>query len=509
MMRRGSRPHSCRPHRAGAALAMIAAGLCACATPKDVRRLQREPPAEPWRANGVMRAARGGNEIDPAPDVMPPVQRTELKNGLTLLVVEDHSLPIIDASLVVRAGATLDGKDAGLAHLTWDLLDEGAGSLQAVTIDTAFADIGSKVVSRAGRESGSVGARFLKQHLDRALELLGMIVLKPTFSQADFDRIKKLHVDYLTAREGDPDAIAEQVLAASIYGAEHPYGQPLEGLAPSLDKLKVTAVKKFWADNASPKTAALVLAGDVTLDEARVLAEKHLGKWRGAAKATKAPDTPPARSRTQIVVVDIPGAPQTHLRLGRALLSAGESDEAAMVIVNAVVAGLSTSRLGQSLRDERRIAHNVRSSMATRIGPGPFVISTTVEAERTGEAIGELLRQLDLLRQSGITEEELTLARVACANAFLALRSSSTHQVVAAGHIFEKSLPPDHQAQLLSSLKQLSLAAVQQAVQRALALEDFVVVVVGDRAAVETALQGKDLGTTTFLKRDGTPDQVK
>ncbi len=479
------------------AVTLVVTG-CATAKDADGAGKVRQPPDEPWRAT---RPVAG----PPAATPLPTFQKAELKNGMTLIVVEDHALPTIDASLVVRAGASLDGREAGLAHLTWDLVDEGAGPYNAAGLDNAFADIGTRLSSSGGREHGRIDVRFLKQHADKAVELLALVAQRPSFAPLDFDRLKKLHVDALKAKEGDPDTIAWQTLASRIYGADHPYGQPADGTAASVDKLRLASVKRFWADNVGARAAALVLVGDTTLEEARPLVEKHFGKWRGGGKASKPPPPPRPRTGLQIVVVDFPGAPQTAIRVGRALLAAGDPDEPATVVLNQVLGGMFSSRLNLKLREEKQWTYGAFSSFEPRLAPGPFLLGADVQTPNTVDAVVEFLAQLDALKAGGATEAELALGRAAYVKSLPSWFALPPQQVSVAAALFTLSLPLEHHATLLDAVNAVTAEQVKAAADRAIVRDDLVVVLVGDRAAIEPGLADKNLAPVTYLNRDGTP----
>jgi predicted Zn-dependent peptidase len=485
--------------RSALALALALApllGAMGCTTAKDTRRFDvREAPDEPWRQR---RPPAGPRPVTP----LPTLQKTELKNGLTVIVVEDHGLPTIDAALVVRAGSALDGRELGVSTLTWDLLDEGAGTFHAAGLDNAFAEVGSQITSIGGRDSGALEVRFLKQHADRVVELMALVLQKPTFAAVDFDRLKRLQLDALKAREGDPDALALQVLEASVFGADHPYGAPIDGTTASVEKIKLASVKRFWSENFGPKHAVLVLAGDVTLEEARALAEKHLGRWRGAAKPVKQPPPPKPRTGMQVVVVDTPGAQQTRIRIGRALLPAGDPEEPAMIVLNQVLGGMFSSRLNLKLREEKQWTYGAFSSLEPRMGVGPFVVGADVETAATMEALVEMLAQLDALR-TGVTEDELALGRAAYSRSLPALFALPPAQVELAADLFVRGLPLDHPAKIVEGVNGATGEQVKAAAMRAVVPDDLVIVLVGDRAVFETALKERDLGTLTVLNRDG------
>ncbi len=470
----------------------------ACGTSKDSQRSDeaRVAPKEEFRALRPV--------SPPPPELKLPVfQKAELKNGLTIILVEDHALPTVHTSVVVRAGAALDGKDAGLADITWDLLDEGAGSLNAPGLAIAFADLGSEVESSGSREYGSVRSQFLKKNVDKGLELLAMVVQRPTFASGDFDRVKKLHIDALKAKEGDPSTLSSQVLVAEVYGFDHAYGHPYDGTAATVDKVRVNAAKRFWSDHAGPKNAALVLVGDVTLDEAKALGEKHFGKWRGGGKAAKPPSAPKPKTANKLFVIDFPGAPQTQIRFARALLAVNDPDEAAMTVMNQVLGGMFSSRLNLKLREEKQWTYGAFSSIDTRIGPGPFLLGADVQTVNTGDAVKEIFDQLDTLKTGGVTDEELGLSKQNFVKSIPGLFNLPPLQVDVATELFAMGLPLDHYEKQVTAVNAVTSEQALKAAQRAIVKEDFVVVLVGDRKAIEEGLKDKNLGQVVFLNKDG------
>ena len=492
-----------RPTRIGLLACAVAASVVAvsCATTRDKgdEDVYRVADKEPWRDT---RPAAGAA----APLTFPAFQRAELKNGLTIVVLEEHGLPTVHATLVVRAGTAMDGRDSGLANVAWDLLDEGTGDLTAPALANAFADLGADVSSSASREYGNLSVEVLRPELERALDLMSQVAQRPAFSPSDFERLKKLQLASLKGKEGDPETLGWQVLMAEVFGADHPYGHPGDGTVASVEKLKVAAVKRFWSEFAGPKNAALVFVGDISVNDAKALSEKQFGKWRGGpAKAPKAPTTPKARKGTKIVVVDFPGAPQTMIRLGRPLLAAADADLASATVMNQVLGGMFTSRLNLKLREEKQWTYGAFSSVDARYGVGPFIVGTDVQADKTGDAIAEVFAQLDTLKTGGITEAELGLAKANYLRSLPGLFAVAPLQTAEAAWAFALSLPADHHQKLAASVEAVTAEQAKAAAERAIVKEDMVVVLVGDRATIEAGLVGKDLGEVVFVGRDGQP----
>jgi predicted Zn-dependent peptidase len=483
---------------AGVVAAVTFGGACATTQEKN-DNTPRIAADEPWRATRPAAA-------EPAPVVFPTFQKIDLKNGLTVILVEDHSLPTIHAAVVVRAGTAMDGRDIGVANLAWDLVDEGTGDLGAAALANAFGDVGATVSSRASREYGMLMVKVLKPDVDGALHLLGQMAQKPAFNGADFDRVKKLRLASLAGKDGDPETLAWQILLRDVYGADHPYGHPGDGTVASVEKLKVNAVKKYWSEHTGPKNAALVLVGDVTPDEAKAWAEKHLGKWKGGpSKAPKAPPTPKPKAKTRVVVIDFPGAPQTMIRMARPLMSAADPDHAAAIVMNQVLGGMFTSRLNLKLREEKQWTYGAGSGVDARLGVGPFYVATDIQTDKTGDALVEIFAQLDTLKTGGVTDEELALAKANYLRSLPGLFAVSPLKLNEAAQTFALQLPQNHQETLAAAVEAVTAEQVKAAAERAIVKDDLVVVLVGDRKAIEAGIEGKDLGDVAFVNRDGTP----
>jgi zinc protease len=479
-------------------MALMVLGAACTTSTKGTVAGGRTPPNEPWRTT---RPPTG-----PAPEFkLPNFQRAELKNGMTVYVIEEHGLPMMTVSVVVRAGSAQEtAKEAGLAALTYALLDEGAGNLNQLALANEFAALGTKVETYTAREFGAVNVELLKKHADKGLDLLSTVVRKPTFAQADFDRVRAQMTSALKGREGDPGAIADAVGQTLIFGVDHPYGHDENGTASTLEKLNAARVKKFWADNAGPKNAALIIAGDITLEEGKALGEKHFGKWTGTAKPPKAPADPKPREATKIAFVDVPGAPQTVVRFGRAVMARGDADEPAMLMFNEIFGGSFSSRLNLKLREEKQWTYGAFSGVDRRLGKGPFGVFTDVQTPNTVDAVVEILAQIDAVKTGGVTDDELKRAKEGWINSLPSVYGLPMVQKNAAAALFAYNLPPDYFSKLVEAVKAVKAEDVKRVADRALVKEDMVIVLVGDKATVEPVLKEKNLGAITFFNRDGT-----
>ncbi len=468
--------------------AVIALGLSLTACGGDPEPKPTEPevklrkgPDEPFRKE---RPQAG----EPGQVTLPGFQKAELKNGLTLMVVEEHSLPIVDVRVVLTSGSALDGKKPGLANMTYAMLDEGAGDMSAVELAEAFSALGTTLQVGNDREAGVVSVRLLRRNLEAGLELLSTVVQKPSFPKDAFERQKSQVLAGLVAQKGNPRAVVAETAVEVAYGKDHPYGQPGSGTEASVGKISVNDVKKFFKSNFGPKAASLVFAGDVTLEDAQALADKVLGKWRGKAKRPKAPAAPkPPTTKIHFVQV-APGSPQTVIWLGRSLIAAGDPDEIKLDVMNQVLGGMFSSRLNMNLREDKAWSYGAFSFVDARNGPGPFIAGANVVAPHTADAVKEFFAEFDKMRTTEVSDQELALAKDNIIKSLPGKFETISAMGQAATELFVYSRPLDHFEKLLEGVKAVTKEDVKAAAERALATEGLTVVLVGDAAAHKDAV---------------------
>ncbi|HEY4222642.1 MAG TPA: pitrilysin family protein [Myxococcota bacterium] len=460
------------------ALGAVALAACTTASKNDKGDGHRVGADELWRS---ARPPAGA----PLDGKVPVFDKAELKNGMSLLVLPVPGSLAVSARVVVRAGTAADGKEPGLAALTWDLLDEGADKLSGPQLADELEKLGTALTIDVQRDTATVGVDVVKRNADAALEILAGVIKKPAFAQADFDRVRAEALTDIKVREADPRAEADDLFDALALGER-------DETATSLDKISRERVRRFWAESVGPKSAALVLVGDVTVDEAKALAEKHFGKWPALFwKAPKPAAEPKARTALTIAIADVAGAPLSSLRIGHGVLGPSDPDEAAVLVVERVLA----MRLTAKLRDEKAWTSAVDTSVVARPGKGPLLVATDVLAANTVDAAQEILAQLELLRTSGVTEDELNRARDGLVKGAPGVLADPARAAAAAASLFDNGAAGDAEQKRVDALKSLKIDDVKKAAERALAKEDLVLVVAGDKASVLPKL--KALGEVT------------
>ena len=449
-----------------------------------------------------MSGARATAPVLPAPAEprLPPVHSFRLDNGLQLLVVERPGLPVVDARLVVRAGATLDAGDpAGRAALTAELLTEGTATRTALQIADEAEHLGASLHTRASWEDASAALHVLTPRLEPALELLADVALRPAFPDAEVERKRAARLAAILQELDEPRVLATQALGREIYGAAHPFGSPLGGTLTSVEQLRRQDLTSFYVQRYTPADSFLVLVGDIAAEHAHRITERLFADWSGVAPAGRAPPEVPPPRRLAIRIIDRPGAPQSELRVGAAGPARHTPDYFPLLVGNTVLGGAFTSRLNMRLREEKAYTYGAASRFAFRAGGGPFVAATAVLTAATADALNDVVCEIARLGREPVGAEELERAQ-----SYLVLGLPRTFETTGdiAEHVSEMALYDlgrDFFDRYGARVRAVSAEQVMAAMARWLPREQLVVVIVGDAAAIEPELCSLELGTVEVI----------
>ncbi|MFO0613884.1 MAG: pitrilysin family protein [Polyangiaceae bacterium] len=340
----------------------------------------------------------------------PAVPQEFVVNGIRVWLLERADLPLVSASFVVQNGVSSDPKDKpGLASLTSDMMDEGAGKLGAVQISTAIADLGASLSVASNLDGGFASVSSLKQHFGKAFAILSDVVARPTFDATEFKRVAGLWKNALKKRADDPGAVATLVAQSAMFGRDTPYGHPSLGLLSKADGITLADVKKFHQAVWRPDKATLVIVGQIDKAEVEALLTTHLGDWKpqGEPLAAVSVTGPKVRSeRPRLIVVNRPKAVQSMIMVAREGVSMSDPDRPLLDLVNTALGGSFTSRLNHNLREDKGWTYGAGSAFASTRNVGMFYVRTAVEAKVTGVAAAEILHELELMAEKGLTDEE-------------------------------------------------------------------------------------------------------
>jgi len=449
-------------------------------------------------------------ELGPPPKlVMPTVQRAALPNGLTLQLVEMHELPLVQATLLIDGGARLDGTRPGLATFTASMLGEGAGGRDAFQLAAQLEFLGASLSTGASWDAFSLSLRAPRRTFDDAMGVLADELLRPTFASADVKRQRDLRLAALLQARDRPASVAADVFGYTVYPAGHPYHNPIQGDSASTAGLDSMMVRDFWSRAADPRRATLVMAGDITLAEARRLATKLLGGWQSPARPVALPPAStiaaPAPAATRIFLVDKPDAAQSVIRIGAPGVDRRSPDYPAISLMNTLLGGSFSSRLNQILREQKGFTYGARSGFDWRPVPGPFVASAAVRTNVTDSSLAIFFSEFKRIRESPPTDAEMARAR-----SYVVLGTlgdfETTRQVVAGlAGLDAFGLPLSTIPAELDQVQRLKGSDVQAAAMKYLDPAHLTVVVVGDIARIRPGIEALGLGPVTVVGPDGQP----
>jgi zinc protease len=343
-----------------------------------------------------------------------------LPNGLRVVTVERHELPLVTASLVALGGAATDpaGK-AGASSLSAELMTKGTTTRSATQIARAVESLGGSIASSASNDGSSIDLTVPAGQADTAMTILADVAMHPTFAQGEIDRARAQSIDGLNVAMKDPAQLSAMVANRVVYGARA-YGQPLSGTPDSLRKLTRADLAAAYARSWQPGQATLLLVGDVTPAQARILAERHLGGWRstGAMASSTTRSAEPAFPAPRVIVVDMPDAGQAGVVVARPGIRRADDRYYPLQVANTVLGGGFSSRLNQEIRIKRGLAYGAGSSVLAARDIGLISARTQTKNPSAAEVVDLIEAEMRKLGTAPVPAEELATRQAVLVGGF-------------------------------------------------------------------------------------------
>lgn len=343
---------------------------------------------------------------------LPPFERVTLDNGLTLLLMEQHEVPLLSLQLVVRAGGASDPKGKeGLANVTASLLRRGTGAHTGDALAEALDALGAELGGGAGYELSSLQGEFMAKDADVGLALMAEMVMHPSFPADELAKKLSRLADGVRRAKDEPRQVLRRYAASFYYGPDHPYGRPLSGDERSLKQITRDDLVRFHAQRWVPGNAMLAMVGDLPTATLLALARKHFGPWPKAPVPAQVLPPQRAHEPARVLLVDKPDAPQAHFTLIAPGLDRRHADRTGVQVVNTVLGGSFTSWLMTKLRVEAGLTYGAGSGFSLRSQPGHFAVTSFTETPNAERAIDLAAQQVERLRRDGPTADELAGVR--------------------------------------------------------------------------------------------------
>lgn len=343
---------------------------------------------------------------------LPSYQKFKLKNGLTVYLMEQREVPMINVSVVFPAGAIYDGDKAGLASLTASNLKSGTKNYPKTRLDEQLDFIGATVNAGVSKEAASLSAKFASKDKIKVLDIIKELVTAPVFDEAEFEKEKKRVLLGLEQAKESPRNVIGSYFDKFLYG-NHVYGNVIEGKISTVTAITANDLKKFYEENYVPGGSAISIVGDFNSKEMKALVTNIFSSWP-AKKQTQTdlasqPISKPATQR--VLLVDKDDARETTFYIGGPGISRNNPDYIAVDVINTLFGGRFTSMLNDELRVNSGLTYGASSRFSTLKNGGSFAITTFTASKTTEPAIDKALEVLNKLHSSGIDEEALTSAK--------------------------------------------------------------------------------------------------
>ena len=439
----------------------------------------------------------------------PAVHRFALANGLRVVVAPMPRLPLVTVLALIDAGAASEAEGLeGVASLVTRTLAEGAGALDGAEITARFERLGTAFDASADWDSSVARLTVTRSRFDTAFALFASVLRGATFPEADVARRRDERLADLAQQLAEPRGLADERFAGFLYPRTNRYARSASGTPRSVAELDAKAVRAFYADHYGPSTTTLLMVGDITAEQARALAETEFGSWVGNARPAAPMPTATGTGQRRVVIVEKADAPQSELRVGHVGVPRSHADYLAIVVMNAILGGLFSSRINLNLREKHAFTYGASSGFDWRRGAGPFVVSTAVKSEVTARAVEEILREIDGLRAAPPEAAEVALATDYLAGVF-PIRFESTSAVagaLAGATMF--GLPEDWFVRYRDRIRAITPADVHAAAHAHLDPARLMVLAVGDASVIEAPLAALGFGAVERHASDDDPAEA-
>jgi predicted Zn-dependent peptidase len=424
----------------------------------------------------------------------PAITHTKLSNGIPLDFVQRSSVPVTQIAMAFDAGSAAESpRTHGLAAMTMDLLDEGTSKLSSQQVAEAEERLGADVSTSNGADRSYVILNALSPNLAPSLDLMSGVVRDAAFRPTDVERIRSQTLTAIAQTQKDPTRVARRLLPTVLYGPNHPYGGPAGGDPAAIAKVGRADLVAFERSWLRPDNVKIFVVSDRPLAEVEPLLEARFGNWTppAAPKGVKAFSAPPPRpTAPKILLVNRPGAPQSSIVGGQLLPIDPKADIIPFDTANDVLGGTFLSRLNMDLREEKGWSYGVNGDEQVMLHAVPYIVSAPVQADRTGDSLFELNKQLsDFLTAHGVTQEELTRAVANSVNGLPGEFETSGSVLSAMMNIDMLGRPDNYYETLAPEYRALTTAALDQAARAALDPKGFTWIVVGDAAKIRPQLE--------------------
>ncbi|HLJ89641.1 MAG TPA: pitrilysin family protein [Candidatus Angelobacter sp.] len=490
------------------------------ATPESVRKaavdwlsdgdyvLEVRPYPATLRASGAIDRSKEPALGSAMPLNLPKMQKGTLSNGLKVVLAERHTAPVVQFTLMVNSGYSADPLDApGTASFTQRMLEEGTPSRDSLKVAEELESLSANFSAGASLDWSTIWLDTLKVNMDRALNIYGDLILRPTFPEKDFERLKKARLAGIENEKAQPRTMALRVVPSLLYGKNHPYSLPFTGTGTkaSLTKMTREDLVRFHDTWFKPSNSILLVVGDTTLAEIKPKLESVFASWKPGEAPRKTLPSVQQPEKNVVYLMDRPGSEQSIICGAQLAPPENDPDAVPLDLINNIFGGTFSSRINMNLREDKHWSYGVNSFMANAAGQRPYLSISPVQTDKTAESLSELAAEYkNIVGLKPISQDELKDAQD---NATLGLPGSFetvSSLTGAYSEILQYNLPEDYYNTFTQKVLSLAPEAANATAKRFILPDHLIWVVVGDMSKVEAGIRALNLGEVHKIDADGT-----
>jgi zinc protease len=430
------------------------------------------------------------------PYVFPNVEQFQLDNGLKVILVEKHTLPVVEGRLILDAGAIREpAAKNGLASLTGRLLPEGTADMSGAEIARQMDALGAQFSTVGGFNSSYADIVALKNVFPQAMTLAAKTVISPSFPPTEFIRVKNQALAAYQQTHARTAGLAADAFLRAAFDSTTPYSRTAAGTLATINALTRDDVVNWHRTMFAPAAATLLLVGDISPAEARTVAQQAFGGW-AATRATVAPVSNALRrsAGTRVVLVDRPGSVQSTMMIGQGGFQATDPDYISMLALDHVLGGAVSSRLNTNLREKHGYTYGIFSFLDLRPGAGAFIVQSDVRTNATDSALVEAIGEYRRMVTEPVPAAELQGSVNNLVSGFPNAVQSVQGLTGRLQNLIVWGLPIDFYTTYRERLAAVTPADVQKVATTRLTPDNLVVVVAGDLSKIEAPIRARNLG---------------
>jgi zinc protease len=420
---------------------------------------------------------------------LPPYKKVKLQNGMTLLLMERHQVPLVSFQLIVNAGPTADpAGQEGVASLTAALLRKGTANRSADQFSAELDFVGGNFNAGVTPDYANVSASFMAKDAGKGLDLLSDALLNPTFPQDEVDKLARQRLDAVKSAKDQALAVLPIYFNAYLYGS-HRYARPANGDENSLARVTRDAIVQFYRSHYTPGVTTLAVVGDFDPAAMQKMISEKFGAWPSRPmEVVVTVDYPEAKGK-RLLLVDKPDATQTYFAVGNVGIARTNPDRVYLQVVNTLFGGRFTSMINTELRIKSGLTYGAGSRFDQRKTAGPFLISTYTRTATTEKAMDMTLEVMKRLQEKGITQEELDSVKNYIKGQFPPTIETNGQLASQLAQLQFYGLDEHEINDLYAKIDAMTLADAQRVIHQYFPLDNLVFVVIGKAGDIGTVVR--------------------